>query len=441
MRNISHLLLALAGVYLFLFNTGCGEDGTGDGTALPPEIELQSGAGIVDGNTDLPFGDPFTVRLSLDDGDALLRSLAITRDGVNVPSGDLDFDGGITSNNPLLITGGSTSGVIYEITITPSSPSVGANTYLFTVTDENNQFASVGLTINYTNAGDPTAVLEDDPGFVFADQTLTTLNTTFDVKLTLDDNGTNDIETLRIFEDGLLLDAANIDLFNEMFDATNPLPLVGDERMGVTFEIRITPTSTSAGTRTYTFEVEDDRGATGSVSINITFEGTSLDSTLMGILFNQAADDGFGGLDLDNGVGTGSEDPDAEIQDEGIDTDIVVANNWRRQISAANNAILREVNTATLPDGFSFATVTTQEQIVDAYDSGDTPDGDDTSCNCTDEDFNEEVSDVSVGDLFAVFRNDRYYLIEIVEVNNVVDDPMTSENENNLDNYVINIKY
>ncbi|MEM8583766.1 MAG: hypothetical protein AAGF87_05825 [Bacteroidota bacterium] len=441
MRNISHLLLALAGVYLFLFNTGCGEDGTGDGTALPPEIELQSGAGIVDGNTDLPFGDPFTVRLGLDDGDALLRSLAITRDGVNVPSGDLAFDGGITSNNPLLITGGNTSGVVYTITITPSNPSVGANTYLFTVTDENNQFASVGLTINYTNAGDPTAVLEDDPGFVFADQTLTTLNSTFDVKLTLDDNGTNDIDTLRIFEDGLLLDAANIDFFNETFDATNPLPLVESEGMGVTFEIRITPTSTSAGTRTYTFEVEDDRGATGSVSINITFEGTSLDSTLMGILFNQAGDDGFGGLDLDNGVGMGSEDPDAEIQDEGIDTDIVVANNWRRQISAANNAILREVNTAALPDGFSFATVTTQEQIVGAYDSGDTPDGDDTFCNCTDEVFNEEVSDVSVGDLFAVFRNDRYYLIEIVEVNNVVDDPMTSENENNFDNYVINIKY
>ncbi|MEO0788736.1 MAG: hypothetical protein AAFY36_08745 [Bacteroidota bacterium] len=442
MRNFSHLLLVLAGLYLFLFNTGCGEEGAGDGTALPPEIQLESGAGIISSTTDLPLGDPFTVRVRLDDGDALLRSLAISRDGINVPFGDLTFDGGsLTSNNPFLIPGGSASGVTYDITITPSTPSVGANTYLFTVTDEDNQFASVGLTINYTDAGDPTAVLEDDAGFISGDATLTTSNENFDVRVTLDDNGTNPITSLSISEDGSLLPANNLEFLNQTFDPANPLALISSEQQGVSFDIRVTPTSTSQGTRSYTFEVTDDRGATGSVTINITFEGTNLENTLMGVLFNQGGGVGTGGLDLDTGTGTGSNDAAAEIQDEGIDTDIVVANNWRRQISAANDAVLREVNLSALPDGFSFASVITQEQIIAAYDTGDTPDGDDSSCNCTDTVSNEEVSDVSVGDLFAVLRGGRYYLIEIVEVNNVVDDPGTPENENNDDNYVVNIKY
>ncbi|MEM6396761.1 MAG: hypothetical protein AAF741_10485 [Bacteroidota bacterium] len=433
MKNLSYLLLAFAGLYLIAFSTGCGEDtpGGGTGTDLPPEIVLESGAGIISTTTDLSLADPFTVRVRIDDGDAPLESLAITQNGTNVPFGDLEFDGGaVTSNNPLLITGASTSGVTYDITISPSSPSVGANTFLFTVTDENDQFSSTSITINYTDLPNPTATLIDAMGFISADATLTA-GEAFDVRVELDDNGVNPLATFQIQEDGVLLPTANLEFLGQTFDPANPLALITSEQMGVTFDLRITPTSSTAGTSVYSFQVLDDRGSVGSASINITFEESTV-TALMGVLFNQGGDTGTGGLDLDTGTGTGSNDAAAEIQDEGINTDIVVAQNWRRQISAANDATLREVSASSLPES-QFASVTTQAQIIAAYDAGTVPNGDDSDCNCTDTVDNEEVSDVEVGDLFGVLRDGRYYLIEVVEVN------LTTAN--NEDNYVVNIKF
>ncbi|MEM7573257.1 MAG: hypothetical protein AAF433_10165 [Bacteroidota bacterium] len=438
MKNYSHYLLAFVGLYLFLFSTGCPEDGTGTGTSLPPEILL-----TYNGATDLPFGQPFTVSLRLDDGDAALQSLAITKDGINVPFSELTFDGGaVTANNPLLISGADVNGVTYEVTIDPATPAVGSNTYFFAVTDADGLFDSEGLTINY-EANPATASLSDVSGFISGDATLTTLNTSFDVRLSLA-RGDNPMTSLTIYEDGVALPADNLIFNEEQFTAMNPLTFLASEQDAVTYDINITPTSTAVGTRTYRFDVLDNSNQIGSLTLNITFEESDLQMTLTGVLLNQGGDVGTGGLDLDTGAGVGSNNADAEIQDEGIDLDLVATQNWRQQISAVNDAVLRVVDLTALPDGFSFATVTSQDQIIQAYNTGTVPDGDDANCNCSDSSNNEEVTQrLEGGELLTVLRDGRYYLIEVVSANIVLDDPSTPlpQNESNEDFYELNIKY
>lgn len=443
MKNYAQYLLLFVGLYLLVFSTGCPDDGTGGGTSLPPELLIESGAGLISTNTDLPFGQAFTVRVRLDDGDAQLASLAVTKDGINVPFSELTFDNGaITANNPLLITGADRTGVTYDITISPATPTTGSNTYLFTVTDADGLFDSQGITINYLS-NPPTLALVDVAGFISADATLTTLNTSFDVRITLDD-ADNLLSSFSVYEDDVLLPATNLDFNDGQFTAANPLTLIAAEQMGTTYDLEITPTSTAEGTRSYRFELTDTQGQTGTLLLRITFEPSNLEMTITGVLLNSAGGVGSGGIDLDTGSETGSSDADAELQDEGVDLNLVAEDNWRQQISSVNDAVLRVVDLSALPDGFSFATVTTQEQIIQAYDTGTTPDGDDNLSLPSDNTAGEDVTQpLQGGELLVVLRNNRYYLVEVVSTTIVLDDPSTPlpQNEANDDFYELNIKY
>ena len=62
-----------------------------------------------------------TVSVSGQDGDALLRDLRIQENGVNIPTGQLNFLTGQTSNNPIATLGADANGFTYDIEITPSN--------------------------------------------------------------------------------------------------------------------------------------------------------------------------------------------------------------------------------------------------------------------------------------------------------------------------------
>lgn len=256
--------------------------------------------------------------------------------------------------------------------------------------------------------------------------------------------GDNPLQSFTFLVDGVEPDAGTItNYYDELIvngsseAANNPLVLFEGLKDGATIAIEITPFEQMDGeVRTYSFQIADEVGEVAIVSLDITIvdPSTPLEMTLNGVLFNQGGPTGTGGLDLDTGDSTGSTADAAEIQDEGIDIDIADANNWRQQISAANDAEMLAADLDALPENFSFENVTSKEEVQAVFDTGAALTGSDADCNCTDSVSGEAVSEpVNAGDVFAVKRGDQYYLVRIDEVNNVAID--------NSDNYVVSIKY
>lgn len=190
----------------------------------------------------------------------------------------------------------------------------------------------------------------------------------------------------------------------------------------------------SAGTATYRVVVEDEGGLSDEASFDVTVEAP-IEQTLTGILFNQAGPAGFGGLDLDNGDGTGSSDASAELRDMGIDSLAGSGDNWRRRIGGINGATIRYAGNGTV----EFGDVASKDAIVALYDGATDLQAANTYTGDNIEVWgNFKVSDkVVVGDVFVVYKSasNTYYLVEVtdVEENTVLG--------NNTDNYTLSIKY
>jgi hypothetical protein len=281
-----------------------------------------------------------------------------------------------------------------------------------------------------------------DPGFISADAELN-LGETFKVKVRAD-RGDSDLKTLTFTFDGVDPKGADLDNYikaissgGSSITANNPLLILGTATAGATWEIEIVPFGQLLNeTVSYTFVVEDQAGKKASATLDIRITGTPLQKSISGVLFNQAGPAGTGGLDLDDGIGTGSADPSAEIRDLGIDCNINPANqeNWRRQVGSVNGANMVKVVPSAQAEGFTFDKVETREVIVAAYDTGTTlADGFSTSATCVQTPVTDVSAPVVVGDLFAIRKGNTYYIIRIDEVNAV--------SGSNGDNYKISIKY
>ncbi len=281
-----------------------------------------------------------------------------------------------------------------------------------------------------------------DPGFLSADAELA-LGETFKVKVRAD-RGDSDLKTLTFTFDGVDPKGAELDNYIKAISAggssitvNNPLLILGTATAGATWEIEIVPFGQLLNeTVSYTFVVEDQAGKKASATLDITITGTPLQKSISGVLFNQAGPAGTGGLDLDDGVGTGSADPSAEIRDLGINCTINPANaeNWRRQVGSVNGTNMVKVVPSAQAEGFTFDKVETREVILAAYETGTTlADGVSTSPTCAETPVTDVSAPVVVGDLFAIKKADIYYIIRIDEVNAV--------SGSNGDNYKISIKY
>lgn len=228
--------------------------------------------------------------------------------------------------------------------------------------------------------------------------------------------GTNDLATLIFYEDGVRLPNWEDRLFIDDDPAsTNALPLQGNDVDGFTLNVDILASNTD-GEHDLVIEITDTEENTDEVQITYTTVTFNID-TLVGVLFNQGGPPGTGGLDLDNGEGTGTvlpDDANAEIRDQGIDTDLPPDDNWIQRIAPFDDAEM-----VAMDSEFDFGAVTTESQIINAFEDG-TP--------------ISESDVVQVGDVFAVSDDGNYYLILITEVN------VTNEEFNNDDNYVIDIK-
>lgn len=81
--------------------------------------------------------------------------------------------------------------------------------------------------------------------------------------------GTKDLNVLRIFENGSLIPASRLEIKGTT--ANNPLLIVGNNKKGATYEVKIIadPAVTIERTIAYAFEVEDEGKKTAVTSVDI----------------------------------------------------------------------------------------------------------------------------------------------------------------------------
>ena len=244
----------------------------------------------------------------------------------------------------------------------------------------------------------------DESGAIVSDTTLEP-GGIFRVKLDLQ-TGDNPLKSVGIREDGDLVPSSRLEFDAGFRTVQNPLLITGSDVDGVELIIDLEAHSTE-GIRTYTFRVEDEVGETDEISLDVEVMmeevRNPIDTTATMILVNNA--DGMlqGGLDLDVPETVSANSSMAELRDLGIDINMPVPSNWRRQIQTRNGATPVMLDTAN----FTFSEVSFKDEVKTLYDGG----------------TEASVSPVlSTGDAFAIKRDDDYFLLILTEIVVTADD-------------------
>ena len=279
-----------------------------------------------------------------------------------------------------------------------------------------------------TSCGDDTSIVDTDRDpvleFVAGDSIISTdatLRVGQDFTVNLRGTKTdNPLRLITVQEAGV-----NVPLERLSLNA-NPTLLTGTNVDGFSEYLIAIRTHTDISTKSYSFILEDTKGNKVTKSIAITSVALTDATLLSGILLNQSGPTGKGGLDLDNGVGTGSMDPTAELRDEGIDLGLPVSTNWLQQVSGVNNTEVRYIKKGVngISENFTFGAIKYKEEIAGLWGNGTA--------------FTAKISTrfvsnkVVKGDVFIAKKGDNYYLLNVADVKVVTTD--------NTDSYTIDIK-
>ncbi|MEE9374476.1 MAG: hypothetical protein V3V00_15580 [Saprospiraceae bacterium] len=412
--------------FKFLFFTlgvvifSCTSDGpvVGGGNEFdsPPALTIKVEGGFGSEKIELNPSQTFIITLSGIAGSSLMDVLKITENGKLVEASRILQDGKLIVANPKLILGSEKDEFSYRFEISTSDQEI-MSTYAFNIVDENELGETVEVQVS-TLIADPLLNNLGINTFEVSPNTLVEIkleailgSADFGFIIIADSEGTIEEHTRFYY--------GNTDT---QFD-DNPFAVPTEDKKGFSKSIYIRVHEQGAkGYRIFIID-ENERGA----FIDITIVVGKPTNNIFGVLFNAAGPEGRGGLDLDEGLGTGSMSSLAEIKDEGIDLNQPITDNWKRQISGANGSIVRslEIGMNGLSENYDFINDFLRADLVGLFEVGI----DFTVTNAN----NEVVSPlVNVGDSFAVRNGENYYLIFIREVNVIGDD--------NMDNYVIDIK-
>lgn len=411
-NNIFKLSLFLLGITLFM--TSCDPEGiTPDPTVGDPAI-----TGTNTPTAALEAGSEFTFNITATPStDNPLKTIDFTEGNELIALERIKIDGNAAPANPILLFGDDKNGVNWEVTIAAHSDP-GVKQYSANVIDDANNDASFQFDVE-TNVVLPTITADAPAEINVGPDALLE----FDVEFA---KGTNDIKSFAIYQNGALIEEYSRMAYNDLanvFDA-NPYLVPESDKAGASVSIYLRSQATPS-TDDYKFVVADTDDNVAEFEFKITTATPVAEVT--GVLFNSAGPAGTGGLDLDEGVGTGSSDALAEIKDEGIDTDMPFATNWIKRISGVNGSELRELVAGQngLAEDFSYDNVASKETVAAVFDSG-------AEFTATNSNGNLISNVVTVGSTFSVKNGDNYYLIIIREVNETDGD--------NGDNYKIDIK-
>ena len=407
----------------FIFGS-CGEELGGlinqEQGDIAPSSGLLMEEGFVIGSATLEPLTTFNVKLSANSGTANLRSVSIKEDGSLIDFDRITVNGVGASANPILLFSPDTEGFTWEIEVVAHDDE-STRDYTFEIADDLGQVTESIVTIA-TMEEMPTAPLLE---FLGPTEITATPNSLVSIPLNIL-AGNKPLSHVAVAEGNEFVEDLSRLYFGDTqtnFTA-NPHPLDDADKGGFEKNI-IIRASAEPGTKNYRVFVVDGVSDGAFVDFQIT-TGTSID-LIEGILFNAAGVAGTGGLDLDDGIGLGSRDAQAEIKDEGIDLEQTLPNNWRQRISGVNGSEIKYVigGSNGVPEGFSFENVTLKEELPGLFSSGqrfDLLNGDDESISYR---LNE-------GDMLIVRNANKYYLLKIREINIVTN--------GNADHYVIDVK-
>ena len=410
------LFYGIAFTMSVLIMTSCEDDLGGGIITNDPEIALDLT------NTELnPIpGQVFSVTVQTAKGDDPLQAFTVQADGNTIDNSRITINGVSAAANPILVVSPDTDGFTWTVDIVShSDPEVVS--YSFIISDTGGKSATTSVDISTIPEVITPATLTLGGNLMYMGSPGNKV--TIPVSTLA---GTYLLKAIAVLdEDANPLDVADIYYGDTQTNFTsNPMDIEGDDRFG--FDVDIYITAHNGGLKNYTIALEDESGDIQFVDFTIN-AGLSV-NFLQGILFNAAGPAGTGGLDLDDGISVGSNDPTAEIKDEGIDLDEPMDLNWIRRISGVNGSEVKQLvpNMNGLPESFTFEDVFTPDQIAAVWD------------NATDfldsNDAGERISfRVGIGDLFIVENSGKYYMIKVVEINETTD--------SNGDNYVIDIKH
>lgn len=378
-------------------------DGGGGGTDnIASTVDLQSGMDLVTSVTMVSQGGTFSVNLVASAGTDLLKAVEVLEDGVSIPASRIQYDGVTAASNPKSLFNDQVNSIDFVIQVNAHTE-IGTRSYRFSVIDDLNEVESVSVEV--TTEGTPpaltlngTASLDLNPG------SLNNVNLTA-VK------GSGAIASIGVTVDGSVIDIADL-AFDGVDFISNPDALQGDLVDGFTMKALTFRAPMADGSYLYNITITDEFGQESSVefTVNIALE------MLMGVLFNSGGPIGQGGLDLDNGLSTGTQSTDieAEIKDQGIDGD----GNWLQLIAPFNGSrmYLMTPGEDGVSESFTFASIQSKEALDALNGSG----------------LEIAISGTVVaGQVYVVERDGNVYAFEVAEVNVVQAD--------NSDNYVLNI--
>lgn len=404
MTHLKHFILPiLLGILVF---TACNEDNGIINNPGDPSVS------VID-SSPFPFppGDTAFFSLSASAGDAELNSVEILANGVQVAISDLLVNGAGASANPYLLFNADRDAFTHNIAILTDIEAGETVEYEFLVTDADGQSASKYATIT----GDASAA---NPPYFDLNGEVSQSDELLLIPV-IGESGNNDLATLTVYEDGVLVQPGRISLGAMTVWSENPYTLPASLENGFDDDLIIELPATT-NQYNYTLVLTDTEGLSDTISFTAYLEIGTPVTTVSGTLTlaNASGPAGQGGINLLTGAQTNSGSSEAHLKDLGVDLDLPVDQNWVQRVApGAATTTLKKLSGSPF-DGIAYT-----EEIQTLFESS----SDIVSSTGT----NEKVV---AGDQFVLVTNAGDYIA--VSVDDVV---ITSDD--NTDHYVLSIKY
>lgn len=416
-RILSYCSLLIGLLYLASCTDGIDIGGGDPMNDLPPTVSISfSSDNTLDGSV-LGTGESISIVIRALSGDNPLNSFSVKENNVLVDAARITINEVQATANPVLLFNAEKTEFEYHILVV--APQVaGEYDYSFEVMDEANMSASTTLSIT-VNSEPPVLSNLGSSEITVPPGTLVQMNIKAEV-------GSAPLQYLVIADANGPLDDVNNWYFGDINTAldANPYPLGESDKQGFEKQLYVRTPDVGGNLEFRIFVIDElEEGAYFDIQI---FTGTTV-GLKEGVLFNAAGPQGTGGLDLDTGMGVGSNDSAAEIKDEGIDIDLPLSQNWLRQLSGVNNSEIRLIRAgvAGISENYLFDNVQFAEEIIGLFEAG-------MQFIDTNNDGEAVSPIVVVGDSYAVKGANGYYLIRITQIVETLED--------NGDHYVIDIK-
>ncbi len=417
---LGSLVILMASIFTF---TSCDETLTG-GSANPPILTLRdNGAGSVTGDVEVTPGSILTFSVEALSGDNPMNNVRFLEDGSLVSdfANRLTINGSSATSSNVLLFDADRSSFTWEVTWVAHADE-SSKTYTIEIVDEAGNTDTETVSVNTASAFpgpiNLTIVNSSGSGCFVTDATDVAPDSWFCVNLEGTRGANAPLVTLTVQENGSdMTDLARLEYNGTTFDA-NPLTLPAADVDGFVSTVRVRSVATQGTASTYTFVVTGGSNGTASTDINITTTAAAPNITnLTGVLLNAGGPAGQGGLDLETGTSTGSNDSTADIKDQGIDIALPNATNWIQRIAPVGTNILTVApSSSEFPTAFE--DIQYQSQIEDAY-------------NLSSQVTQSEV--VNIGDVFLLNNGTNIFIIKCTNVN--------VTNSDNSDSYTFDVKF